>query len=176
MQTGNVETICPVWADGAETLAIIIRGGTSYPMGAHFVTGDKDPLQVGTIRYPAGHTIKPHIHGPRQSEISKTWEVLHLRRGRIMVDFYLSDGTHATTRVLYVGDTLLLIGGGHAFRFLEESELIEVKQGPYLGASDKTFFNRPPMPKYDPFLQEMTSKVREIRENIEGINKALRKE
>ena len=35
------------------------------------------------------------------------------------------------------GDFLLLLGGGHSFEMLEDSELIEIKQGPYAGDKDK---------------------------------------
>jgi hypothetical protein len=42
--------------------------------------------------------------------------------------------------VLEAGDTILLISGGHGFEVLEELDMIEVKQGPYAGDSDKTRF------------------------------------
>jgi hypothetical protein len=35
---------------------------------------------------------------------------------------------------------ILLIQGGHGFEVLEEVEMIEVKQGPYVGEQDKTRF------------------------------------
>jgi hypothetical protein len=36
---------------------------------------------------------------------------------------------------------MLLASGGHGFEFLEETEMIEVKQGPYAGDKDKERFN-----------------------------------
>jgi hypothetical protein len=44
------------------------------------------------------------------------------------------------SRVLLTGDVILLAGGGHGFEMLEETEIIEVKQGPYDGDKDKTRF------------------------------------
>ena len=41
---------------------------------------------------------------------------------------------------LSAGDSLLLTGGGHGFTVLEACQLIEVKQGPYLGMDDKVKF------------------------------------
>ena len=38
------------------------------------------------------------------------------------------------------GDFLLLVSGGHSFEFIEKSEIIEVKQGPYVGNLDKERF------------------------------------
>jgi hypothetical protein len=41
---------------------------------------------------------------------------------------------------LEAGDVILLVSGGHGFEVIEEVEMIEVKQGPYLGEHDKTRF------------------------------------
>ena len=36
------------------------------------------------------------------------------------------------------GDTIILLAGGHGFNILEDTKMIEVKQGPYLSqAEDK---------------------------------------
>ena len=35
---------------------------------------------------------------------------------------------------------VLLAYGGHGFEMLQDSEIIEVKQGPYAGDQDKTLF------------------------------------
>ena len=35
---------------------------------------------------------------------------------------------------------LLLASGGHGFECLEETEMFEIKQGPYAGDADKTRF------------------------------------
>ena len=42
--------------------------------------------------------------------------------------------------MLYPGDVILLADGGHGFKMLEPSEIIEVKQGPYCGEQDKVRF------------------------------------
>ena len=44
------------------------------------------------------------------------------------------------SRILYTGDVILLSDGGHGFKMLEPSEIIEVKQGPYCGEMDKVRF------------------------------------
>ena len=38
----------------------------------------------------------------------------------------------------------MLADGGHGFEVLEEIEMIEVKQGPYVGDGDKTRFRSVP--------------------------------
>ena len=47
--------------------------------------------------------------------------------------------------VLEAGDIILLATGGHGFEVLEATEIIEVKQGPYMGEGDKTRF-KPNLP------------------------------
>ena len=44
-------------------------------------------------------------------------------------------------RTLHSGDSILLCGGGHSFEMLEETCMIEVKQGHFAGDCDKTRFD-----------------------------------
>jgi hypothetical protein len=50
------------------------------------------------------------------------------------------DKNYLESRVLNQGDVVLLAYGGHGFEMLEDSEMIEVKQGPYAGEMDKIRF------------------------------------
>ena len=124
--------------EGTE-FAIIIRDGVVEP-GVHFFTPDHFSQQLACIRHPAGHLIEPHVHNPVTRSVHYTQEVLFLRRGRLRVDFYRTDGGYLESRVLGPGDVILLISGGHGFEVIEEIEMIEVKQGPYAGELDKTRF------------------------------------
>ena len=56
------------------------------------------------------------------------------------VDFYTDQKDYLESRILSAGDIILLASGGHGFEFLEPSEMIEVKQGPYTSDLDKTRF------------------------------------
>jgi hypothetical protein len=69
-----------------------------------------------------------------------TKEVLFIKSGKVRVDFYDDDQRYLESRILEMGDVLLLAFGGHGFEMLETSEIIEVKQGPYAGDQDKTRF------------------------------------
>ena len=44
------------------------------------------------------------------------------------------------SKTLQSGDLILLCGGGHSFEMLEDTSMIEVKQGPYAGEGDKARF------------------------------------
>ena len=42
--------------------------------------------------------------------------------------------------LLSMGDVILLLKGGHGFQMIEDTVLMEVKQGPYLNDLDKERF------------------------------------
>ena len=52
-----------------------------------------------------------------------------MRSGRIRVDFYESDRTYVSSAILGAGDLMLLNTGGHGFEVLENTDMIEIKQG-----------------------------------------------
>lgn len=114
-----------------QVAAIIVRSHFN-PDGIQFVTPDEYSQQLGYMRRPAGYVIQPHIHLQVERRASFTQEVLYVRKGRVRVDFYRDDESYVESREIAVGDVILLSTGGHGFEMIEESELIEVKQGPYL--------------------------------------------
>ena len=69
-----------------------------------------------------------------------TKEVLVIRKGRLRCDFYSDDQVYIKSIELVTGDVILLASGGHGFVCLEETEMYEIKQGPYAGEMDKTRF------------------------------------
>jgi mannose-6-phosphate isomerase-like protein (cupin superfamily) len=82
----------------------------------------------------------PHVHNPVSRDVQYTQEVLIIRKGKLRVDFYDNEQNYLESHILNGGDVILLASGGHGFEVLEELEMIEVKQGPYLGEQDKTRF------------------------------------
>ena len=120
-------------------LAIIIRNGYCKP-GVNFLTPEHFPQQVAFMRHSSGKIIQAHLHNPVPREVLSTQEVLHIKQGRLRVDFYDQHKTYLESRILRSGDTIVLVGGGHGFEILDDVEMIEVKQGPYLGDGDKTRF------------------------------------
>jgi len=59
----------------------------------------------------------------------------------VRVDFYDDEQNYLESHLLEAGDVILLAGGGHGFEILEEAEMIEVKQGPYMGEGEKIRFH-----------------------------------
>ena len=122
-----------------DLLAIILSKGVSSP-GIQFVTEDDSTHQIGVLNWPQGHRISAHVHNPMSRTIDSTQEVLFVRSGRLRVDLYDSDKSYQCSRVLESGDVVFLVTGGHGFEILEDADIVEVKQGPYLGEGEKTRF------------------------------------
>ena len=120
-------------------LAIIIRAGFRKD-GIEFFTPDDFSQQLAYMNRPAGYKISPHVHNRVPREVYYTQEVLLIRKGKVKIIFYDEARTFADTRILEVGDVILLASGGHGFEMIEDTEMIEVKQGPYVGEHDKTRF------------------------------------
>ncbi len=135
MQSTYVETV----VDGLEPIALIIKAGYDEP-GTHFFTPPNFSQQVAFIRHEAGKRIAPHVHNIVSRQVLFTQEVLLIRKGKVKVVLYSSSKEFITERVLESGDLILLAGGGHSFEMIEQTSLIEVKQGPYAGENDKTRF------------------------------------
>jgi len=108
--------------------------------GIHFFTPNDFSQQLAYMNRPEGYVIHPHVHNPVTREVKFTKEVLFIRSGKVRVDFYDEAQGYLESRVLFSGDVLLLAFGGHGFEMLENSEIVEVKQGPYAGEADKTRF------------------------------------
>jgi len=136
---GNVEkVVC-----NNNLLAVIIR--TDYSKdGIEFFTPDDFSQQLAYMNRPAGYRITPHIHNKVQREVFYTQEVLFIKKGKVKIDFYDDGQRCIDTRILETGDVILLASGGHGFTMLESTEMIEVKQGPFVGEQDKTRFEGHP--------------------------------
>jgi len=124
-------------------LAIIIRGSFSKD-GLEFFTPEHFSQQLGYMKRPKDYMIAPHIHQIIPREASFTQEVLFIKSGKVRVDFYDGNKKYFESKILESGDIILLAHSGHGLMMLEESELIEVKQGPYIEAEDKIKFESVP--------------------------------
>lgn len=122
-------------------VAVIIRNNFSKE-GIEFFTPDNFSQQLGYMNRPKGHIIEPHRHNLVSREVVQTQEVLFVKSGKVRVDFYDDDQKYLESRILLPGDVILLAAGGHGFEMMEPSEMIEVKQGPYIGEKDKVRFER----------------------------------
>ena len=108
--------------------------------GISFFTPDNFSQQLAFMQHPSGKLIQSHFHNSVPRNIFYTQEVLFIKKGKLRVNIYNDNQDYLESHVLCAGDVILLASGGHGFEVLEELEMIEVKQGPFLGAADKTHF------------------------------------
>ena len=136
--------------EGPEHIQRVVRGGEIYAViirntlphtGYNFVSENTDSMQVGVNHYDSGATIRAHFHLPVERALIDTLEVLHFDSGACLMEIYDEDQKKFFETQVRGGDTVVLMKGGHGFKVLEPTRIIEVKQGPYLGQSrDKVFF------------------------------------
>ena len=120
--------------DGDSVLAIIIRDA-DWEEGLKFVSSDDDYQQVGTWGYNKGQKLAPHIHLIEPREVLRTQEVVFVKNGRIRADIYTEKEEFLKSVELEKGDTIILLNGGHGYQILEDNtRVLEVKNGPYIGA------------------------------------------
>lgn len=120
--------------------ATIIRSDY-HAEGIQFFTPGEFSQQLGYMNRPDGYVIEPHVHNIVERKVELTQEVLVVRSGKVRVDFYDEEQVYLESRIINTGDIILLAHGGHGFKMLEPTEMVEVKQGPYCAEQDKTRFS-----------------------------------
>lgn len=128
-----------ILGDNNQVLAIIIRHDYDRE-GIDFITPDDYSMQLAYMHHQKGHVIQPHIHNKVLRQIEHTKEVLVIQSGSLKCDFFTDTKEYLKSTVLCSGDIILLISGGHGFTCLEETKMVEIKQGPYAGENDKVRF------------------------------------
>jgi hypothetical protein len=122
-----------------QVLCLLIRADNT-PVQTTFLTPPEYKQQVGFVVYPASGEIARHTHRPLDRHLVGTSEVLILKQGRCLIDIYNDEHQLVATRELLQGDLMLMVGGGHGFRMIEDTVFLEIKQGPYTGIEEKERF------------------------------------
>lgn len=120
-------------------LAIIVKS-TFKKDGIEFFTPGDFSQQLGYMSRKKGFEISPHIHNIVERKVFLTQEVLFIKSGKVEIHFYNNYKKYLQSKIIESGDIVLLASGGHGFTMLEDSEIFEVKQGPYCGEIDKERF------------------------------------
>lgn len=120
-------------------LAIIVRNNYKQD-GLKFFTSERNTQQIGCVGHPKGTVCQAHIHNKIKREIYYTSETLIIKEGKVRADIYDNEKSYLESKILNKGDVILFIDGGHGFTFLEDTQMVEIKQGPYLSINDKVRF------------------------------------
>ena len=99
--------------------------------GSTPVTDGKGSLEIVTIKHKKGHAVLPHAHKRTKRTTKTLQECIVVLKGKVRVDLY-GKSTKVLKRVhVKAGEAFLTVSGGHAVHFLEASEVIEAKNGPF---------------------------------------------
>lgn len=120
-------------------LMYIVHAHTA-PDQTMFLTPPEFNLQLGFIVHEKGHEIPRHVHLPIERHTVGSQEVIVVQRGSCDVDVYTDDRQIVSTHRVTQGDVLIAVNGGHGFHMVEDTVLLEVKQGPYPGVAEKERF------------------------------------
>ncbi len=123
------------------TIAIVVKKDFEKE-GINFISKNCFPLQLGINTYSKDSEIQPHYHVDREIQISNVQEMLYIKKGAVLLNLYDAKKKPFKCVELSTGDLVLFVSGGHGLRMIEDTTLIEVKQGPYLGKDyDKVIIN-----------------------------------
>ncbi len=121
-------------------LAVIVRANYKQKEGIEFFTPADSTQQIGCVCHKKGTAVAAHMHNKVKREVFYTHETLIIKSGKIRADFYDDCKNYVSSTELDKGDVILFTEGGHGFKYLEDTQLIEIKQGPYLEKDDKVRF------------------------------------
>lgn len=106
----------------------------------NFYTDNEADMQFGVFNLPKNEEIANHYHPSQQRIINTTSEALILIEGKLEVSLYDDDLEHIKNVILDGGSVLITVSGGHGIKTIENTKLIEIKQGPYNEETDKVRF------------------------------------
>lgn len=126
---------------GETLLAIVVSASATSQEKYNFLSDPSEPLQLGMNFYRAGEVIANHAHLPREILVTRVQEAIVIGDGKARLVLYDEQRERVADVVLGRGDLVLLTAGGHGFEILEDTKILEVKQGPYAGKTkDKVAF------------------------------------
>ena len=121
--------------EGDLVLARHIPAAAAWQDGLNFFSQEGDFIQVGVWGYGAGKELKAHIHNEVKREVLWTQEVLFVRSGKLRARIYNTQEELIKQLEVQAGDVIILLRGGHGYDILEEGpQVLEIKNGPYVGA------------------------------------------
>lgn len=125
--------------DEGRLVALVLLHDADLGPGVHFLIPGELTQQLAYMDHPTGRIIAPHVLNPSPRQVEQTGEVLMIRSGRLLVELFRRDKTPLAQVELGPGDLVLLNDSPHGFKVLEHCQMIEVKQGPYLGTAEKMY-------------------------------------
>ena len=94
-------------------------------------------LQLLTMQRPKGDIARAHRHIPKKRVTKLLQECLIVIKGKIRYDLFDGKGKCFKKVIVKKGEAMLILNVPHEVRFLEDSLVYELKNGPFI--DDKKF-------------------------------------
>ena len=101
--------------------------------GLNFTTSDDKSMQVGVWNYKEGKQLEPHYHNNFDRTSNITSESVYVSKGKILAKVYTKAKDLILEEKLCSGEMIIQFYGIHEYIMLEDSIVIETKNGPYCG-------------------------------------------
>jgi hypothetical protein len=101
--------------------------------GLNFITSDDKTIQVGIWNYKKNKELEPHFHNDYERNADITGESVFVSKGKILIKVYKKNKELILEETLHSGEMVIQFYGIHEYIMLEDSIIIETKNGPYFG-------------------------------------------
>lgn len=110
--------------------------------GVNFITDNNSEFQLGIMSRDTSTPVMPHLHNEIERKVKTTSEFLNFRKGKAIIRIRAHANTEDVAFEVVQGDSVLFTGIGiHSVDFLEPTQLLEIKQGPYDPKLDKIYLS-----------------------------------
>lgn len=99
--------------------------------GTHPITDGTGSLELVTLKNKKGHIVAPHKHKPMKRSTTGLQECIVVLKGKVRIDLFGNEQKVVKRIFLKQGEVFITISGGHSIHFLEDSQIIETKNGPF---------------------------------------------
>ncbi|HRZ40320.1 MAG TPA: dephospho-CoA kinase, partial [Candidatus Omnitrophota bacterium] len=134
VQGANAAVLIEEIKEGGELMALV--GRVSVELAGRFIPLTQDeklPLQIAINQGKKGDKGKfVHYHTPAPDQSAPRQEILYVISGQIKALVYTLEGKLVEERIVNAGE-FVLFAQAHNIEFMEDSKILEVKQGPYPG-------------------------------------------
>ena len=111
----------------------------SMQKGSHPVTDDGGALQVLTLKHDKGAHVAPHYHQGTKRVTQTLQECLVVLKGKICIAIYGAKKTPVRSITVRAGEAYIVLAGAIGVRYLEDSEVLETKNGPFKNDTVKLY-------------------------------------
>ena len=126
--------------EDGKILAIVIRKDYNQK-GLNFLTSEEHSFQVGVHNVKKGKRYRAHKTLPfKKIDFLNANKIYLIQEGQTKVDIYNTSDQKILDLFLYAGDLIVFVSGGHGVTMMENTKIIEIKQGPYRGVSEDKIF------------------------------------